>query len=65
MPVNPRELITLAERCYPVRIRIGVPPHGLGKRHSEITERLDQNCAADGWALCERVRRPMVRRRAG
>jgi hypothetical protein len=26
MPGNPREMITIAERRYPVRIRVGVPP---------------------------------------
>jgi hypothetical protein len=51
MPGNPRDLITLAERRYPVRVRIAVPPSGLGKRHSEITEWLDANCGADGWAM--------------
>jgi hypothetical protein len=29
MPGNSRELITVAERRFPVRIRIGVPPGGL------------------------------------
>jgi hypothetical protein len=51
MPGNPRELITLAERRFPVRIRIGVPPGGFGQRYSEITAWLDQNCGADGWAM--------------
>jgi hypothetical protein len=51
MPGNPRELITLAERRYPVRIRIGVPSDGFGPRHSEMTTWLDQNCGAEGWAM--------------
>ena len=51
MPGNPREMITLAERRFPVRIRIGVPPEGLGQRHTQITARLDENCGADGWAM--------------
>ena len=29
MPGNPREIITMAERRFPVRIRIAVPPGGL------------------------------------
>ena len=37
MPGQPREKITMAERRYPVRIRIGVPPDGFGQRHTEIT----------------------------
>jgi hypothetical protein len=51
MPGNSRELITRAERRFPVRIRIGVPPGGLGQRHSQMTIWLDENCGADGWAM--------------
>jgi hypothetical protein len=51
MPGNPREMITVAERRFPVRIRIGVPPGGLRQRYSEMTAWLDQNCGADGWAI--------------
>ena len=51
MPGNPREMITAAERLFPVRIRIGVPPGGLGQRYSQITDWLDENCGADGWAV--------------
>jgi len=29
MPGNPREMITSAERRFPVRIKIGLPPNGL------------------------------------
>ncbi len=51
MPGNPREMITGAERRFPVRIRIGVPPGGLGQRHTHITAWLDENCGSDGWAM--------------
>jgi hypothetical protein len=51
MPGNPRDIITSAERRFPVRIRIGVPPSGLGQRHTQITAWLDENCGADGWAM--------------
>jgi hypothetical protein len=51
MSGNSREMITLAERRFPVRIRIAVPPSGLGQRHTQITARLDENCGADGWAM--------------
>jgi hypothetical protein len=44
-------MITSAERRFPVRIRIGVPPGGLGQRHTHSTAWLDENCGADGWAL--------------
>jgi hypothetical protein len=51
MPGNPREIVTMAERRCPVRIRIGVPLSGLGQRYTEITAWLDGNCGADGWAI--------------
>jgi hypothetical protein len=51
VPGNPREMITTAERRFPVRIRIGVPPGGLGQRYTQITARLDENCGSDGWAM--------------
>ena len=51
MPGNPRDMITVAERRFPVRIRIGVPPGGLGQRYAQITDWLDENCGADGWAM--------------
>src|SRR5436309_16085161 len=51
MPGNPRELITGAERRFPVRIRIAVPPEGLGRQHARMTAWLNENCGADGWAL--------------
>ena len=51
MPGNPRDMITSAERRSPVCIRIGVPPGGLGQRHTQITAWLDENCGADGWAM--------------
>ena len=51
MPGNPREIVTMAERRFPVRIRIGVPPSGFGQRYTEITEWLDGNCGADGRAI--------------
>jgi hypothetical protein len=51
MPGNPRNMITVAERRFPVRIRIGVPPGGFGQRYAQITAWLDENCGADGWAM--------------
>src|SRR5216684_9180606 len=51
MPGNPREMITMAERRFPVRIRIGVPPGGFGQRYAHIAAWLDENCGADGWAM--------------
>ena len=51
MPGNPRDMIVSAERRFPVRIRIGVPPGGFGQRYTEMTSWLDENCGADGWAM--------------
>jgi hypothetical protein len=34
---KPREIVTIAKRRFPVRIRIGVPPGGFGQRHTDIT----------------------------
>ena len=51
MPGNPRDMITVAERRFPVRIRIGVPPGGFGQHYAQITAWLDENCGADGWAM--------------
>ena len=51
MPGKPREMTTMAERRFPVRIRIGVPPGGFGQRYSEMTAWLDENCGADGWVM--------------
>src|SRR6202049_4129379 len=47
MPGNPRDMITVAERRFPVRI----PPGGFGQRYAQITAWLDENCGADGWAM--------------
>ena len=38
-----------AERRFPVRIRIGIPPEGLGSRLDQMNAWLDSNCGADGW----------------
>jgi hypothetical protein len=44
-------MITMAEWRYPVRIRLGVPPEGFGRRLTEMTGWLKDNCGADGWAM--------------
>jgi hypothetical protein len=44
-------MINEAERRFPVRIRIGVPPGGLGSRLDGIKAWLDENCGASGWAM--------------
>ena len=44
-------MIFAAEQRFPVRLRLVVPPQGLGQRHEQITGWLDANCGADGWAM--------------
>src|SRR5204863_917752 len=39
------------ERRFPVRIRIGVPPTGLGNQLTQMQDWLDHNAGADGWAM--------------
>ena len=51
IPGTPRDPIVSAERRFPVRIRIGVPPDGFGQRYAEMTAWLDENCGTDGWAM--------------
>ena len=51
MPGNARDMIFSAERRFPVRIRIGVPPGGFGQRYAEMTAWLDENCGSDAWAM--------------
>jgi hypothetical protein len=51
MPGNPREMITMAERQFPVRIRLAVPTRGRGRRHAQMTAWLDENRGSDGWAI--------------
>jgi hypothetical protein len=36
---------------FPVRIRIAVPPSGLGQRYPLIISWLNENCGATGWAI--------------
>jgi hypothetical protein len=51
MPGNPREMITTAERSFPVRVRIAVPPGGFGQQYAQMTHWLDANCGPDGWGM--------------
>jgi len=51
MPGNPRGMISVAEQRFPVRIRVGVAPEGLGQRYARMTAWLDENCGLDGWAM--------------
>jgi hypothetical protein len=39
-----------AERRYPVRVRIAVPPEGLRRQLEIMHAWLDETCGAEGWA---------------
>ncbi len=38
-----------AERRFPVRVRIAVPPDGFGRQLAIMHAWLDDTCGADGW----------------
>src|SRR5438477_9005982 len=44
-------IITTAERRFPIRIGLGVPPDGVGQHYSDMTAWLDENCGAGGLAM--------------
>ena len=44
-------MIAEAERRFPVRVRIGIPPDGLGYRLDGIKAWLDENAGVNGWAI--------------
>jgi len=44
-----KQTVRDAERRFPVRIRIAVPPDGFGSRLDQIFAWLDANCGFDGW----------------
>ena len=44
-------MIAEAERRFPVRVRVEVPPAGLGPRLDRIKTWLDENAGANGWAM--------------
>ena len=43
-------MINEAERRFPARIRIAVPPNGLGQQLDHMMAWLDANCGASNWA---------------
>jgi hypothetical protein len=44
-------MIAEAGRHFPVRVRTGIPPDGLGYRLDGIKAWLDENCGANRWAM--------------
>src|SRR5579862_2165362 len=51
MAASSKLMIGEAERRFPVRVRIAVPPGGLGVRLDAMKDWLDDNCGAEGWAM--------------
>jgi hypothetical protein len=39
------------ERRFPVRVRIAVPPEGLGRQIEIMHAWLDETCGAEGWGM--------------
>jgi hypothetical protein len=50
MPGNPAQIRRNAERHFPVRVRIAVPPDGFGRQLGVMHAWLDEVCGATGWA---------------
>jgi hypothetical protein len=46
----PRQAQREAERQFPVRVRIAVPPEGLGRQLALMHAWLDETCGAAGWS---------------
>ena len=40
-----------AELAFPARIKIAVPPDGLGQRLDAMQRWLDENAGSDGWTI--------------
>jgi hypothetical protein len=40
-----------AERRFPVRVRIAVPPEGLGRQLQVMQAWLDETCGIEGWMI--------------
>lgn len=55
-----RLVVLEAERRFPVRIKIGVPPNGFGRQLTEIHRWLDEHAGLDGWAIAPAARRGVV-----
>ena len=50
MPHPSQKIRREAERRFPVRIRIAVPPDGFGRQFPVMRAWLDESCGPDGWA---------------
>jgi hypothetical protein len=43
--------LTEAERRFPVRVKVAIPPAVFGERLNRVHARLYDNCGADGWDI--------------
>jgi hypothetical protein len=48
---NSKLMISEAERRFPVRIRLAIPPARLGTRLMQMQAWLDENDGSDGWTM--------------
>jgi hypothetical protein len=48
MAASSRLMITVAERRFPVRLKIAIPPIGFGERRNRMHDWLDDNAGVDG-----------------
>jgi hypothetical protein len=55
-----QQAVREVERRFPVRIRIAVPPEGLGSRLHQIFAWLGENCGADDWTSAPSSTRGVV-----
>ena len=46
----PEQSRRAAERQFPVRVRVAVPPDGFGRQLAAMHAWLDATCGAGGWA---------------
>lgn len=60
MAASSKLMIGEAERRFPVRLRIAVPPEGFGSGLDEMTTWLDDNCGAERWAMTPSGQRGVV-----
>ena len=49
MAASSKLMITEAERRFPCRIKLGVPPDGFAAKLTTLHAWVDENCGADGW----------------
>ena len=50
VPVVPM-IVADAERRFPVRIAIRLPPGGIGRLYKPMTDWLDENCGIGSWSM--------------